>query len=1046
MKPKRPGRLAVLTLVVGLAAAAPALAQPYSIRFFGTGSNDIDRIKIPIDPHRPVDVSGDFTIEFWMKANAGDNDSGTGCRTGNDGWITSHTIVDRDIFGGGDFGDYGISLGSDGRVAFGVAIGGGGAGLCSSTAVNDGAWHHVAVTRVSASGQMRIYVDGVQRAEGTGPTGDISYRNGRSATSADDPFLVFGAEKHDAGNAFPSYSGLLDEVRVSRVVRYTSNFTRPSAPFTTDGNTVGLYHLDEGPGAQTAIDASGASGGPSHGTVRYGTGGQSNRPSWSTDVPFAGGPPPCTYTLSASSANIGAGVVNGAVTVTAPGGCAWTATTNSPSWLTITGGLPGSGSGPLSYRAAANPNSTPRTGILTIAGKTFTVTQAAAAGGSCEIDFTPKSVSVGAAGGTGTVNIITAAGCPWSAETRAPKWLQILSATSGTGPAFLSYRVLPNASATSRDSTLRISGLRFRVKQDGVACAVSVSPASSAFGSPGGSGMFNVTAAAGCEWTAAPNVSWLTIDSGSSGSGNGTVEFTVAPKTTTGSRSGALNVAGSAHSVSQQGVSASTIDSDGDGLPDDWETRFGLNPESASGQNGASGDPDNDGLTNAEEFAAGTHPRGVFRRYLAEGATGSFFGMRVALANPGDADASVVVRFQPRAGSPVSHFVSLPAESRATVYPESLGGLGAAELATVVESNVRVVVDRTMWWDGTGYGAHAETALPAPALQWYLSEGATHSGFRLFYLLQNPSPTQDAVVEVTYVRPDAPPLAVNYAVNRDSRFNIDVNSVIGLPPSDVSAILKVLSGPPIVVERAMYRDAPGRPFLAGHEAAGVTAPALRWYFAEGATGGFFDTFCLLMNPTDSDAEVRIRYLLPDGAAIDRTLTIPPMRRHTVWVDTVAPELASTATSIIVESMNGVPIVAERAMWWPLDWTRWTEAHATAGATTTASRWGLAEGEIGGPAARRTFLLIANTGPAPTTVRVTLLLEGGGTRIADVPIAAHARQTVDVAATFGPLPAARFGAVVESLDDAPLIVERAMYWNAAGEVWAAGTSALGMPLP
>jgi Bacterial TSP3 repeat len=50
-------------------------------------------------------------------------------------------------------------------------------------------------------------------------------------------------------------------------------------------------------------------------------------------------------------------------------------------------------------------------------------------------------------------------------------------------------------------------------------------------------------------------------------------------------------------------------DSDGDGLPDDWELANGLNPLSASGDNGASGDPDHDGFTNLQEFLAGTNPR-----------------------------------------------------------------------------------------------------------------------------------------------------------------------------------------------------------------------------------------------------------------------------------------------------------------------------------------------------------------------------------------------------------------------------------------------------
>jgi len=46
------------------------------------------------------------------------------------------------------------------------------------------------------------------------------------------------------------------------------------------------------------------------------------------------------------------------------------------------------------------------------------------------------------------------------------------------------------------------------------------------------------------------------------------------------------------------------VDSDGDGMPDDWEKKYGLDTK----QNDADADKDGDGFTNAEEFAAGTDP------------------------------------------------------------------------------------------------------------------------------------------------------------------------------------------------------------------------------------------------------------------------------------------------------------------------------------------------------------------------------------------------------------------------------------------------------
>ena len=53
----------------------------------------------------------------------------------------------------------------------------------------------------------------------------------------------------------------------------------------------------------------------------------------------------------------------------------------------------------------------------------------------------------------------------------------------------------------------------------------------------------------------------------------------------------------------------SGMDSDGDGLLDDWELAHGLDPDLATGQDGADGDPDGDGLANLREFQTGQSPR-----------------------------------------------------------------------------------------------------------------------------------------------------------------------------------------------------------------------------------------------------------------------------------------------------------------------------------------------------------------------------------------------------------------------------------------------------
>jgi Zn-dependent metalloprotease len=97
-----------------------------------------------------------------------------------------------------------------------------------------------------------------------------------------------------------------------------------------------------------------------------------------TDVPAdCGGT--CSFSINPTSASFAAAGGSGSVTVTTSAGCNWTAASNN-SFITITSGASGSGSGTVTYSVAAN-TSTARSGSLTIAGLTHSVSQDAAGGG-----------------------------------------------------------------------------------------------------------------------------------------------------------------------------------------------------------------------------------------------------------------------------------------------------------------------------------------------------------------------------------------------------------------------------------------------------------------------------------------------------------------------------------------------------------------------------------------------------------------------------------------------------------------------------------------
>ncbi|MCS6825246.1 MAG: LamG domain-containing protein [Caldilinea sp.] len=282
-----------------------AQSAGYALRFYGSGvrAPGLDRVFIPIDaPERPADIGAtDFTIEFWMRALAGENNGVARCDE-NDGWIYGNVIFDRDIFGAGDYGDFGISLG-DGRLVFGVSVGSGGTTVCSSGRVDDGAWRHIAAVR-TLSGALRLYVDGQLVGSAQSVGGNAGYRNGRLTNYPADPFIVLGAEKHDAGAQYPSFSGWLDELRLSNIARYSTAFSRPTAPFISDADTMALYHFDEGPAGPcmgTVFDVSGANGGPSNGWCAYG--GSPAGPVYVPDTPFNQPTPTATRTPTATATN-----------------------------------------------------------------------------------------------------------------------------------------------------------------------------------------------------------------------------------------------------------------------------------------------------------------------------------------------------------------------------------------------------------------------------------------------------------------------------------------------------------------------------------------------------------------------------------------------------------------------------------------------------------------------------------------------------------------------------------------------------------------------
>ena len=182
------------------------------------GTNDLARAGA-------IPGTGAFTVEAWVRPGAA-NESGIVMANGN------------------DFTGWSLEL-EAGRLTLWVATNQGWQSNQHTTVLASGQWYHLAATY--GGGSIRTYVNGVAS----------------TATSAGT--LTQGPSVSIGGLAgYPYYNGVIDEIRVSNVARYTGNFTPPGT-FGNDANTLALWRLDELSG-QTAADAS-ASGN----TVTLGT-------------------------------------------------------------------------------------------------------------------------------------------------------------------------------------------------------------------------------------------------------------------------------------------------------------------------------------------------------------------------------------------------------------------------------------------------------------------------------------------------------------------------------------------------------------------------------------------------------------------------------------------------------------------------------------------------------------------------------------------------------------------------------------------------------
>ena len=228
----------------------------------------------------------------------------------------------------------------------------------------------------------------------------------------------------------------------------------------------------------------------------------------------------------------------------------WTATA-SANWITINSGAAGCGNGKVIYSFSENTGTSKREAKITVqCGKitrTCTIAQdkPLLIGGKTSLSRTYEKTAQ-----SDCYFSVTCSQSPWTAVSSA-SWVTLHSdSKSGTGSGKIYYNVSANTSSSSRSATIKVTS-RGLTRTCKITQKAGAEPTLTI-----GGGKTSMSRAYSCEpktgesfsvacngsWTATASASWITITSGASGSGNGTIKYSLAENTGTSKREGTIKV------------------------------------------------------------------------------------------------------------------------------------------------------------------------------------------------------------------------------------------------------------------------------------------------------------------------------------------------------------------------------------------------------------------------------------------------------------------------------------------------------------------------
>jgi hypothetical protein len=473
----------------------------------------------------------------------------------------------------------------------------------------------------------------------------------------------------------------------------------------------------------------------------------------------------------------------------------------------------------------------------------------------CTISVYPATFTAPAAGGSMTLTLLSSGlACAWSVSN-LPDWISAFP-VSGAGPATVVLTIATNA-GSARAATFQLTGTSIQVTQPAAspACTYVVSPLTIGSTAAGGSDSFTVNTAAGCGWQVAGAPSWLSFSGPTSGSGPGTVPFTI-PANTGSRRNATFTVAGQTVLVSQNGATDSVAGTfphfaSGGG----WQTAFTLVNTGYGPANGYLNfyDASGNALTDAERSAPQMAP-------------GSF----QSVAAPAGSDTN-----------PLQGWAQLVTDGNVTGYevfrlPTTQGYLEALALPETRSINSYMLPFDTT--DGHDYGI---ALVNSSSTDGYVNVSATDAmtGALLFTGSSLPLPSlrhTSFVLTAQY-----PALANTRGVLRFSTFFAGQANVLGLRLKSTQSITSV----PVFATGSAG-------VFKGFVDAGVLPQVV--------SGGGWSTTFVLVNTGGATAKAHLSFYDDQGAPLPLMLTRP----YVSGTSTTADATLAPGTMVTIEAPGG----------------------------------------------------------------------------------------------------------------------------------------------